>query len=773
MRKILFSILGLMVSICCEASDWVSHFSYNGDIQDIERIGNVVYAVSDGKLFSYDTSTAEYSTPLKERQNTPITQIACDEKNKKLLIVRDNYEIDVFDGTTFTSIPTLREANLGISKTVNDISIIDGVAYLSLDLGLIVIDMTKIEVKSLCLFQFPFYSTSILDGYLYAATSKGVYRISVGKDLNNFSGWESFPLDEKYASDLWLAFEDEAIRKLATINNRLYFLVPKVALYHLDGTTVKHNYNDMQAFPTSLDIKGDKMYVYEATKVWIYAKDASAPSSFSVASLISMADDANEGAYWVGTAGGGGLAKVQQVGSSYSFIQQGVKPQGPLTNYPFEMNYTGGKIRLVGGGYYYDRFFYPPQLSEFDKNGWFNYADPGIGAGDYTSVDVNPADPTNVFVSTWGIGVFEFKDKAFKAVYDYRNSSLTNINPTGYYMRVDGLKFEGPDKFWVCNTMVKTVINLFQKEGGVWKSYGFDHPEIYIPPNANQGTVVCELMVDSKGNKWVGSMFGTYIVIFNENGTPENLNDDKRKHLTSFYDQDGEALQLSSINRIKEDKKGNIWFATTGGLYMVDGRTDVFNEDIIFRRIELTGSSEAGSVRYLFGKTVTNDIAFDAANRKWVATQDQGVFLMDERGQEVVAHFTRDNSPLPSNKILSIAINDDGHVFMGSDKGVVAFQGALATDMPAKTNPVYVYPNPIAGSFPRNLIVKGLKASSFVKIVDAENNEINSSFASKDGAYEWNGLDTKGEKVSPAAYYLIGTDEDGTEGILSTLRVTN
>ena len=81
MKRSLLSILSILLSLCSYASDWKSHFSYEKDILAVERIGNTVYAISAGKLFSYDTSTDQYKTVLKETQNDSIIKIAKDPDN--------------------------------------------------------------------------------------------------------------------------------------------------------------------------------------------------------------------------------------------------------------------------------------------------------------------------------------------------------------------------------------------------------------------------------------------------------------------------------------------------------------------------------------------------------------------------------------------------------------------------------------------------------------------------------------------------------------------
>ena len=52
------------------------------------------------------------------------------------------------------------------------------------------------------------------------------------------------------------------------------------------------------------------------------------------------------------------------------------------------------------------------------------------------------------------------------------------------------------------------------------------------------------------------------------------------------------------------------------------------------------------------------------ATGKWLATLNSGAFLLSPDGRTEVAHFTVDNSPLLSNEVYDIAIDQEsGLVF--------------------------------------------------------------------------------------------------------------
>jgi hypothetical protein len=93
----------------------------------------------------------------------------------------------------------------------------------------------------------------------------------------------------------------------------------------------------------------------------------------------------------------------------------------------------------------------------------------------------------------------------------------------------------------------------------------------------------------------------------------------------------------------------------------------------------------------LFEQFIT-DIAVDGANNKWIGTRFWFV-LVSPNGQETKYHFTINNSPLPSNVINDVAINNlTGEVLLLL-KGLVSFKGT-ATTANDDLSKVYVYPIP-------------------------------------------------------------------------------
>ena len=176
---------------------------------------------------------------------------------------------------------------------------------------------------------------------------------------------------------------------------------------------------------------------------------------------------------------------------------------------------------------------------------------------------------------------------------------------------------------------------------------------------------------------------------------------------------------------------------------------------------------------YLLSGTYIKAMKVDGANRKWVGTNDNGIYLISADGLETIHHFTTDNSPLPSDCIESIAINGkSGEVFIGTDKGMASYMSdATRAEEKLDENNVYAYPNPVKADYSGNISVVGLTHGCVVKIVDAAGFLVNEG-ESNGGMYSWNGRNARGEKVASGVYHVLTYDSNGNEGVATKILIT-
>ena len=155
---------------------------------------------------------------------------------------------------------------------------------------------------------------------------------------------------------------------------------------------------------------------------------------------------------------------------------------------------------------------------------------------------------------------------------------------------------------------------------------------------------------------------------------------------------------------------------------------------------------------------------------KWIGTLNNGLYLIGPDGLENVHHFTKDNSPLPSNAIESLALqHTTGELYIGTDKGLVSYttdatRGASEYD----EEKVYAYPNPVAPDYNGPITVVGLKANSNVKITNTAGRLV-AEGTSLGGSFTWDGKTPQGQRVATGVYYVLGTDEEGQEGIVTKI----
>ena len=162
----------------------------------------------------------------------------------------------------------------------------------------------------------------------------------------------------------------------------------------------------------------------------------------------------------------------------------------------------------------------------------------------------------------------------------------------------------------------------------------------------------------------------------------------------------------------------------------------------------------------------------DGANRKWIGTLDNGLYLVSADGLETIHHFTTENSPIPSNSIVSIAIEEtSGEVFIGTGAGLVSFMGD-ATE-PAATldeNSLHTFPNPVREDYTGDICVTGFTQDCTVKITNSAGTLIYET-TSVGGQITWNGCNVRGERVSAGVYYVLAYDASGNKGAATKILI--
>ncbi len=198
---------------------------------------------------------------------------------------------------------------------------------------------------------------------------------------------------------------------------------------------------------------------------------------------------------------------------------------------------------------------------------------------------------------------------------------------------------------------------------------------------------------------------GHGLFIIDDNKTPENSGDDRSKHLVVT---DTENQIFSFVFSIAEELDGNIWIGTDQGPLIYYNPERVFNEDLKATRIKIPRNDGSGFSDYLLKSETITSIAVDGANRKWLGTSGSGAYYVSPDGTTQIKNFNEQNSPILSDSILSIAVdNKTGDVWFGTSKGLQSYRGNATTGGEKFTN-VYAFPNPVREDFTGNVTITGL-----------------------------------------------------------------
>lgn len=769
-KRILLLQSILLFSLFAKASedDWTLYPSYHNSTY-CQAAGKKIYILSSGALFSFNT--ADNETVLYDKLNglsdIDITHIAYSEYINALVIIYSNANIDIlYDDETIYNITDFKNSNI-INKSVNNISIEKNIAYLSTEFGVIVLDLEKLEIKNSYTTNHNTLSTFLFKDKLYTGTSDGIFRCDTTKNMLDKNNWEKI--------------RTEVVDAFTELNNELYVLIKKDGIRTLDpvNNELKNIVNKSGAEYSTIYTK-DELLIAPASDKLTVINENSEINTYRTSNSSYILKKGNE--FW-NCKGYKGVYKCKIENNELIDTYEVSIKNSPVRNYCEFMKFTSDDKLLIAGGNinFFDITFYDGTIMEYNliDHDWINFQEnevkqeTGLRYVNICSVDEDPTEPGHYFASSFGNGIFEFRNGEFINHYDHRNSPLESAVPnSNNYTRITTVQFDRDGNLWCINAdgaeKVKYVVKVLKKNGE-WVS--LNYPEIEYKP-----TMVKPLF-DSRGWLWITSLQGKTgnpgIFCAKTNNTPFDTSDDKTRLWTDkFTNQDGTSYDIYLVYSICEDKNGYIWVGTNAGLFLIDNPEEFFNKSK-FKQVKVPRNDGTGLADYLLSGINIKAIVIEGANRKWIGTDDNGVYLISEDGLETIHHFTTENSPLPSNCIESIAVNHKtGEVFIGTDKGIASYRSdATRPEEKLEKSVIHAYPNPVRADYNGNISIVGLTDDCNVKIVDGSGYLINEGH-SNGGMYTWNGRNMKGEKVSSGVYHVLLYDINGKEGEVTKILVT-
>jgi Two component regulator propeller len=770
MRKLLICLSLLTFSITnnyaqLAMANWRTHLAYN-NVSKLAQTPRKIYAVGNGSLYSYDKTdeSIEFYSKTSGLNGSKVTQLCYDAVNQQLIIIYDNSNIDLMSNSMVMNIPDLYNKQMSTSKNVNSIFIYNNNAYLSCDFGIVVLDLVKKEFSDTYIIgpnasEVKVLSTTINNGNIYALTSSTVYKApSSSNTLVDYNTWQ--PLTGLPGTG--------NLQSMVSFNNTLYLL--------RNNTLYSQNSDGSWATPISdaisyIKISNGKLIAIANSQS--YAIDASlAITVIGVGSKNDVEYDAEAENYWFA-----GADLISIINGQPAVTH---KINGPAVNTPWNMTFAGKKLFVVAGGRWASGNSTPGTLMIYENGTWSNTYNTDINTGqivlDFCSVAVDPNDAKHFFVTSYGTGLYEFKNDAFSKWYncDNTNNGLESYFPDNsqkyLYIRLYGASYDKFGNLWVSTSTEygSTATARVLLTNGTWVT--LPYPQTKVP-------TIGPLLISSQNSnqKWIlGAREIPGIIVIDDKGTISNTKDDSYKFMQTFLDADkpGSSFTPNYFYCIAQDKNGVIWVGTDQGPLLFSNLTNVFNSNYTCSRVKIPRNDGTGLADYLLATENIECIAIDGANRKWIGTESSGLYLVSEDGTQTIHHFTTSNSPILSNNIMSVAINPvSGEVFVGTDNGLMSYQSDAAT-AGQTFGDVHAYPNPVRQNYTGVITITGLVENAQVRITDLTGNLVCQT-VSNGSLATWDGKDAHGRRVSTGIYIAMCASPDGTQNATCKILVIN
>lgn len=755
MRKILLNVLFLILISSASAQlatgqfrDHLSCYRF----YDVAVTPDYVYGATENHLMivdkSNDNSISSWSK-VEGLSEVGISEIAYDSVSQYLIVAYRNSNLDFIapDGSLI-NVNDIKNKAISGSKNINGIFIHEGIAYLSCDFGVVLVDLSTFLIRDTWFTTLGGYTFAAQDMTLhgdefYLATGEGVWRtLAENPRIGDFSTWTR---EEAMAG---MDISRVASFGNYLIANKYNYRETKDSLYIKEAGSWRYAPELYAYYVNTIAVRGDELMTCDWEYVHIYDANLQLKERWQwQTGLVLQGKRAQfDGgkSLWIADSDWG-LYQVNRENGSF----EGFTKPGPRTDKVGAIACLGERTAVISNSQ--DRYGYsytPASLNIFFREEWsFNYNafTDFQTPWDLKNVIYNPLNPAEIFIASWMGGVFRVENNFITHQYMPDNSPLE-----GYYNNytsVSGLAFDRANNLWMTNSKCGNLLKV-RKNDGSWKS-------IQIPYVSSEEGVVAEwILVDRCNRKWITIPRSNKLVVYDDNSTVDNLTDD----IVRLVDLNSAAnVSTQQINCIVEDKDGNIWIGTDLGVKIVYNNAGLMNNPIYAKNIFIT---QNGYTQNLLEHESVNCIVVDGANRKWIGTSRAGLFLVSESGTEELLKFNEDNSPLFSNQINAMNINPvTGELFIATASGLMGYR-TDATEGQEDYSDLKVFPNPVRETYTGVITITGLMENAFCKITDASGMMIWQGYANG-GTLAWDGKDFYGNRPATGVYFLMASDETG------------
>lgn len=761
----------ILILTGAKGETWTLHPAFTG-VDNMAETKGRVYFNAGGSLYAYDKTNDEtiaYSE-LNDLNDSDVRGVWAALGATRVAVAYSNGNIDIIqDNGKVLNFPDIRDSRMS-NKKINDITFSDDSREMvvATDFGLVRFNVAKGEVKDSWITNSPVSSVTIGQSKILAATEEGLSGIDIGatlQDAGSRVSYGNYNLSNLIdAGEVLFGVLETDGQKRAVVFTEL----------KPDGQSP---YMTLSNKPVLKVARGDSSNpVFYTDENTLYSVDVTGRISnrYNIPSYLP---------YYPFTAWGGagdlwfgrvqGVCNVDLTGTSAHISEPIATGAMSVKDVHFQRYGDSGKLYIGNRGnsnvYVNRNTGIKAQQAILSPNGEFKDVTPREirGRDGRTSHMTDPLfmreDPDNKEIYYTGnlhdgFYALSSEDGSMTVHYNEDNSLLTDY----YGIRVMDIAFDPRGYMWVLSEREpeKASIMVLSPEGrakgnGVTKE---DWREVAASEPFSSGR---DGQIEVSGDgRYVYAMGNNDLFVIDTHETA-TTDDDEGHHVVNFLMQDGSGyVSFDRFGRMMEDQDdGRLWITTSAGVFYIPEPWNVTNGTVTIVKPKVARGDGSGLADYLLSTQYVYGLAADSQNGKWFVTRDSGVFLTNADGTEIIANYNTGNSPLPSNRVLSVSCsgNGDGTVYLGTHLGLLELHSEYSTGQEGYGD-VNIYPNPVRPNYLGDITIEGLPRGAKVKIVST-GGTVMAELESEGGAAHWSGRGQGGQRVPTGVYHVLASSE--------------
>lgn len=772
---------------------WTLHTPFLG-VESMTETDVYVYYMSRGALYRVDKATSEVQ-PLNIStllHDSNVSGVFADPDCRSVMVAYASGNMDrIYDDGTVVNISDIRDAVMTEDRRINTVEFGKDAFFVGTNFGMIIFDGKRNEVRRTIFTPFPVEQLMAIGSYIgvYNGTDR---KILFAKNDASLTSWDRFKSLAGYTeTGAWN-------RMMGCGDHSAYLLNFYAGSYHLHKLTIDFEKGTSNRVAV---LEGDNSHLSSNLKLRLGRTPKGGIYAYSNKGIYAMAADGTEtytpfsdaaapsmlsyfgttDRLWVGDASG---VKLTNGATGEVLADITTKNTLKFSNVSNMYKSPTGKIYVSNLGKHttFGLESHDDELHQYvhligDNGEFIDISATDVQTENPTSNSYTPSAPHHV---AYGIRLCEdptdpdayYTGSLFEGAYRIKNGKQTHK----YYSSNAGLSPFASG--WAC--VVNTPV--VDRNGNLWLfQYITKDPaqrrifvlpakkrmDTQVTPDDFKYYVIPKVTNDYrdafamplKHSNMIMYALGRWsnLLVFIDTKGTEALSDDVMYTVDEYIDQDNKMVTFSHLLCAHEDSRGRLWIGTDMGVFEITNPGKIASSEALqVNHLKVPRNDGTNLADYLLDSQMVSAIDTDSANRKWITTIGSGVYLVSENGDEILEHYTTENSILPSNDVYSVACSPvNSRVYFGVAGGVVEYNSTSSPGKPDYSE-VTAFPNPVRPDYTGWITITGLMDNSLVKIADAAGNIFHQGLSSG-GTYVWDGCNSTGSRVPSGVYYVLAS----------------